>query len=75
MKGLNCFVSKGPKLCDREQGFGTKQVHLQERIAFGTQPDKDCNEGTIVMRGENGIFHDRLANLSSFLVSFLLLRA
>jgi len=49
------------------------QVLLQERNAFGTQPDKDCNEGKIVMQGENGTFGDRVANLSSFLVSFLLL--
>jgi hypothetical protein len=60
-------------MCEREQGFGPKQVHFQERIAFGTQPDKDCNEGKIVMQGENGIFRDRVANLSSFLVYFLLL--
>jgi hypothetical protein len=62
-------------LCEREQGLGTKQVLLQERIGFGTQPDKDYNEGRFVMQGANGIFHERVANLSSFLVSFLLLRA
>jgi hypothetical protein len=63
----------GEKLCERKQGFGTKYVLLQESIAFGTQPEKDCNEGRIVMQGENRIFHDRVANSSSFLVSFLLL--
>lgn len=59
-------------MCEREQGFGTKQLLLQERIAFGTQPDKDCNEGKIVMQGENGTFHNRVANLSSFFFLLLL---
>ena len=42
------------------------QVLLQETVAFGTQPDEVCNEGRIVMQGESGTFHDRVANLSSF---------
>jgi len=53
-------------LYERKEGFETKRVLLQERIVFGTQPDKDCNEGRIVMQGENRIFQDRVANSSYF---------
>jgi hypothetical protein len=50
------------------------QVLEQERIAFGTQPDRDCTEGRIVMQGERGRFHGRVVNLTSFLFSFLRFR-